>query len=336
MARTFSPQQVKKAERWIILLIGATVAVTVIATLVTSGRSLFANLASIPGHALLWLALATLAANLLRFWRYQIAAQALHLHVPAIRMLYYYTVGYALIPTPGKLGTAIRLWLLKHYHNLPYHRTAPLLVMDFLTDAIATFALASFALLVGGDSRLATVGIILALGLAAGIAGTLLAPRLLMHCLKLLYWLTGRRKARLFARLRRLILTTANVLGARMLLATTTLSLAAWAILGVAIAHLVNGFGQQQISAAAGALSITLSNIGGIITMMPAGVGGAEVTMAGIFKLFGVPLGLAVLATALTRLIVMWSTVLIGLALLPFALRNVSRPPTGSRVDIRA
>lgn len=334
MATTFSPQQLKKAERWIILLISATVAVTLVATLIASGRSLFTNLASIPWSAVVLLVVATIISNLLRGWRYQIAADALHLHVPPLRMLYYYTVGYALIPTPGKVGIAIRMWLLRHYHNLPYRRTAPLLIMDLITDAIANFALASVALLIAGNAKLTGVGIALALALAAGLFGTIIAPQLLGSCVKLLYWLTGKRKPRLFARLLQLINTMSQVFGGRVFLTCTLLSLAAWAILAAAVAHLVTGFGQQPLTVAGGALALTLSNIGGFVTMMPAGVGGAEVTMAGIFSLFGIPLGIAVLATALVRIVTLWFTVLVGLALLPIALRNAPQP-AGGRIDIR-
>jgi uncharacterized protein (TIRG00374 family) len=335
MAKTFSPQQLKKAERWIILLIGATVLVTLVATVIASGRSLATNLVSIPWGGLAWLLVATVVANLLRGWRYQIAAEALHLHVPPLRMLYYYTVGYALTPTPGKVGTAIRLWLLRQYHGLPYRRTTPLLVMDLITDAIANFALASFALLIGGSAHFTGVGIALALALVLGLVGTVIAPHLLGRCVKILYAVSGKRKPRLFARLLQLLNTMSRVFGGKVFLACTLLSLAAWCILGLAMAHLVNGFGQQQLTVAGGALALTLSNIGGFVTMMPAGVGGAEVTMAGLFTLFGIPLGLAVLATALIRIVVLWCTVLVGLAMLPIAMRNAPQP-SGSRVDILA
>lgn len=327
MRLAFSANLLKKAERWVILLIGLTVAATVVVTLFVGSGSLVRNLTHIPGRALLWLALATLVESFLRFWRYHIAGQALGLKVPFWRMMYYYTVGYALIPTPGKVGTAIRLWLLKQYHRLPYRRTAPLMVMDLVSDSLAMCLLASLALLVLNDARLVALGFILAAGLAAGIVGTLVAPRLLVTCVKILYRFAGRRKPRFFARLLQLVGTTSHVLGWQTLLTTTALSAAGWGLVGIAIGNLVTQFGLEPLSAAAGILSITLSTMGGFLTMMPAGVGGAEVTMAGLFTLFGVPLGLAVLATALVRLIVLWATVLVGLALLPFALRRAPRKP---------
>lgn len=321
----FSPTLIKKAERYVLILIGLTVAITVGITFFATSRSLTDDLANIPVGAVWWLVAATVIESTLRFWRYHVAAKALHLNVPWYRLMYYYTVGYGLIPTPGKIGTAIRLWLLKQYHNLPYRRTAPLIVMDLVSDTIAMCSLAALCLLVLDDPRLKTVGVLVGAALVMGLIATLIAPHLMVRCVKLAWWATGKRKPRLFARVLTLVRTTAQVLGPRVLLVTTALSFVGWGLVGIAIGHMVNQFGIASFSMAEGTLAITLATMGGFLTMMPAGVGGAEVTMAGLFTLFSVPFGLAVLVTAITRLIVLWSTVLIGLALLPIAIRRAPK-----------
>ena len=328
MKISFSPTLIKKAERWVIILIGLTVALTVGITVFASGRSLGDDLAQMPFHAIWWLAAATFVESILRFWRYQVASKALGLNVPWYRLMYYYTVGYGLIPTPGKVGTAIRIWLLKQYHKIPYRRSAPLMVMDLVSDTIAMCSLAALCLLVLDDPRLKTVGILVGAALIMGLVSTLIAPHLMARCVKAAYWFTGKRKARLFARILGLVRTTATVLGPRTLLMTTGLSFLGWGIVGIAIGHLVTEFNIPNFTAAEGTLAITLSTMGGFLTMMPAGVGGAEVTMAGLYTLFGVPFGLAVLITAITRLIVLWSTVLVGLLLLPIAIRNAPKEKT--------
>lgn len=324
---TFSPALIKKAEKWILILIGLTVAVTVGITLLASGRSLTDHITAIPMHAVWWLVAATVAESLLRFWRYHVAMKALGItSVPWYRLMYYYTVGYALIPTPGKVGTAIRLWLLRQYHGLPYHRTAPLLVMDLLSDTIAMCSLASLCLLLLEESpRLNMLGWLLSGGILFILLITVIAPRLLETSVKIAYWLTGRSRPRTFARILTLVRTMAHVLGLKVLLTTTALSFVGWALIGIAIGYLATQSGTPSFGAAAGTLAIALSTMGGFVTMMPAGVGGAEVTMAGIFTMFGVPLAQAVLLTAIVRLIVLWSTVLLGLALLPIAIRNAPK-----------
>ncbi len=325
MKFTFSPALVKKAERWVIALIGSTVAVTLIVTLLAGRESFSASLQAISPTALLWLIGLTIFESTVRFYRYDIAARALGLKIPFWRLMYYYTVGYGLLPTPGKVGVAIRLWLIKQYHGISYSRSAPLLIMDFITDALAMASLAAFSLLLIDDPRLNTIGYILGFGLVLGLSGVLLAPRYMASFVKMGYAMAGRRKPRTFARLLMLVRTTSQVLGVKLLFSATALSFVGWASIGIGIAMLMQGFGHQSFTATEGSLIISLATMGGFITMMPAGVGGAEVTMAGLFTMFGVPFAQAVLATALVRLIVLWSTVLVGLGLLPLALRGIPK-----------
>jgi glycosyltransferase 2 family protein len=335
MKFTFSPALVKKAEHYVI---GLTVAVTLVVTLLAGRESFSASLSAISPTALLWLIGLTIFESTVRFYRYDIAARALGLKIPFWRLMYYYTVGYGLLPTPGKVGVAIRLWLIKQYHGIPYSRSAPLLIMDFITDALAMASLAAFSLLLIDDPRLNTIGYILGFGLALGLSGVLLAPRYMASFVKMGYAMSGRRRRRTFARLLMLVRTTSQVLGVKLLFSTMALSFVGWASIGIGIAMLMQGFGHQNFTATEGSLIISLATMGGFITMMPAGVGGAEVTMAGLFTMFGVPFAQAVLATALVRLIVLWSTVLVGLGLLPLALRGIpkSKQERATRKKLKA
>lgn len=325
MKAAFTPALVRKAERWAILTVALMVGISVVATLWISGSSLVENIRRIPMHAVWVLVAATVVQNLLRFARYYIAAQAMHLHVPWYRHLYYFVVGFAMIPTPGKIGMAIRLWLLRQYHGLPYSRTAPLMVMDLVSDAIAMLALVSLSLLVLHDSRLHTLGVLAVTGLVMGTLLALVAPGILRRVLKITYGLSGKRKPRLFARLLGMVRTLSQVFGLRIMGATIGLSFVAWGLYGVAVAYLIQGFGITSFGMAQGNLAMNLSNIGGFLSMMPAGIGGAEVSLGGVFNLFDVPMGVVVLAVVIIRLVDVWLPVLVGFLLLPIAIRNAPK-----------
>ncbi len=314
----------KRAERWILALVGLTVLAMLVGTVLTTKQSLIDHLYNFPYGAVWWLFVATLVESLLRFWRYHTAGNALGLRVPFWRMMYYYTVGYALLPTPGKVGTAIRLWLLKINHQLPYTRTAPLLAMDLISDSIALCALAAIGLAIVGNPLLQGLGWLVGLALVVGVVATLLAPQMLFRLVGMLYALGGHKKARFFARLRQLIRHSSRVLGWRVLCLTTAQSFVGWALVGLAVGHLVSGLG-TPLNMAGGTVVISLGTMGGFLSMMPAGVGGAEAAMGFLLSTMGAPLTTVVLAVAIIRLIVLWLTVLIGLGLLPFALRGGSQ-----------
>jgi uncharacterized membrane protein YbhN (UPF0104 family) len=327
MARfVFNPALRRTAMRWVIGLVSLTVLVTLVTTILTSKKSLMEHLYDFPTQAVLWLLLATIVESVLRFWRYHTAAHALQLNVPLHRMAYYYTVGYALLPTPGKVGTAIRIWLLKEYHGLPYTRTAPLLAMDLVSDSLALCGLAVMGLMVigfylGDGYGLQAMTWLVGVAFMVGLLITLVAPQLLVRLINALYLAMGRRRPRLFARTRRLLRQTTRVLGWRVLLLTTTQSMVGWALVGWAIGHLVSELG-VPLSMAQGSVVVSLGTMGGFLSMMPAGVGGAEATMVFLLTQFGAELSVAVLATALIRLFVVWVTVGAGLILLPFALNG--------------
>jgi uncharacterized protein (TIRG00374 family) len=72
----------------------------------------------------------------------------------------------------------------------------------------------------------------------------------------------------------------------------------------------------------AGPVALCASTILGFLSLMPGGMGGAEASLAGLLHLFGTPLGLALVATVLGRIAVLWLPVAVGFAVLPWALKG--------------
>lgn len=324
MAFQFTPSLLKKAERWVIVLVALTVFITLAVTLTASQKSLADHVYLMPWSGLAVLFIVVVVESFIRSWRYNITAKVLGLKVPYWKMTFYYTVGYGLLPTPGKVGTLIRLWLLNKYHGYTYQRTAPLIVMDLLSDSIGLMSLAALSLAIVDDPRLKAIGWLIGVGLAVGVTMSLITPHLITGFLKKIHRLLGKPKPQLFERVLEILHTAKDVLGWKTIAITSSLSFVGWGMVGIAIALMVSQMG-YPITAAVGNLAISLSTMGGFLTMAPAGVGGAELGMAGIFGLYGVPLAEAVLATALIRILVLWMLVALGLALMPFALRGIPK-----------
>jgi uncharacterized protein (TIRG00374 family) len=66
----------------------------------------------------------------------------------------------------------------------------------------------------------------------------------------------------------------------------------------------------------------------GALPLFPGGIGGAEGTMIGLFALMGVPLGTAIAATAVIRMLTLGFAVVLGFLALPLvaSARAPSRP----------
>ena len=70
--------------------------------------------------------------------------------------------------TPGKVGEALRLWLLERCHGYRYERTAPLLIGDRLGDAVAITllclrGLSAFGAIYGAGTLVAAGALLVAL-----------------------------------------------------------------------------------------------------------------------------------------------------------------------------
>ena len=64
--------------------------------------------------------------------------------VPFGRTALVYVAGFSMTPTPGKMGEALRLWLLERIHGFRYARTAAVMIGDRVGDLAAILALCLF------------------------------------------------------------------------------------------------------------------------------------------------------------------------------------------------
>src|SRR3954468_5622441 len=93
-----------------------------------------------------WAALGGLglaAANyLVRFLRWQYYLRVLKLAVPAGESFLVFLGGFALTITPGKLGEAVKAFLLRESRGIPVARTAPIVIAERFSDLVGLLLLA--------------------------------------------------------------------------------------------------------------------------------------------------------------------------------------------------
>jgi uncharacterized membrane protein YbhN (UPF0104 family) len=262
----------------------------------------------------------SLGNYVLRGWRWVLLGRAFGVAAPAGRQMLYFFAGFALTVTPGKLGEVVRLWLLRRHHGVPYARSMPLLAGDRVMDmvAICLLALAGAAL----TSQYVLVTAVLAAACVALLAALTHAP-LLLH---LIDWAERRlrRAPGLFARAREVCATLPAIGRPAVLLPALLLSLFGWlaeCLLLMLVVHALGtpiGFGESM-------LVFCLAAVAGAVSLLPGGLGAADVGLLGLLRLVAVPEPSAIVATILVRLATLWFAVLLGLATLPFALRRRTR-----------
>ena len=227
-----------------------------------------------------------------------------------------YVAGYALTPTPGNVGEAVRgLWLVRQ--PLSTAQSLAIFGAERLADLLCLLLMALPAL--GwlawlkwhNDSGLTVFGLgfwgwgagLLAVAVLGVLAAFAVARRIIRQprWAARLAWLQEAWHCLAHQPCRWLVLT-----------------LAAWAAQGVAVALLCRAAG-LDLSAWLAAGFYALAMVGGALSALPAGLGGTEAVLVALLVGQGAAVGTAVAVTVLVRLLTLWLAVALGLLALLYS-----------------
>lgn len=240
----------------------------------------------------------TLVNYLIRFWRWQIYLARLGLDVPAGHSFLVFGAGLTMTLSPAKLGEVLKSALLRRSYGIPVSRSAPIVVVERMTDALGIVVLGVLALVAAQSSS----GWPLLVVAAAGAALLVVALRAPLH--PRLHRLAEARSAAL------------DLVGVRLLLGATLLSAASWFFECLAAYVCVRGLGIDT-GLADVTLVFTVASLAGALSFLPGGLGVAEGSMTALLQLLaGLARAEAVAATVLIRLVTLWFAVAVGLVAL--------------------
>src|SRR4051794_23641459 len=126
----------------ILIGVAAGVAVYVGFTVWADARNVGRALASFAWTAALAGVGLALCNYLVRFLRWHYYLRVLGLEVPAGESLLVFLGGFALTVTPGKLGEAVKAFLLRESRGIPATRTAPIVLAERFTHLVGLLLLA--------------------------------------------------------------------------------------------------------------------------------------------------------------------------------------------------
>lgn len=224
-----------------------------------------------------------------------------------------YVAGYALTPTPGNVGEAVRgLWLVRQ--PLGTAQSLAIFGAERLADLLCLLLMAlpalgwlwlhsAWGLTAWGLGFWGWGAGLLALAAAAVMVVFVLARRII-------------RQPRWAARLA--WLQEAWHCLAHQPWRWLALTLAAWAAQGVAVALLCRAAG-LDIAAWLAAGFYALAMVGGALSALPAGLGGTEALLVALLVGQGAAVGTAVALTVLVRLLTLWLAVALGLLALLYS-----------------
>ena len=267
-------------------------------------------------------ALSLAAANYaLRLLRWSFYLKVLGIGVPwRINILVFFS-GLAMSITPAKAGELLKSYLLRDRAGVPVARSAPVVVMERLTDLISVVLLA----LIGIALLPVPVLGVLAVGLALCVAATIL--------------IATRKVDRLFTLplLRRwdnALRTSHDALrqltSFRVMLCGVVLGAAAWLGEGLALWVVLDGL-DARVSLVRALPIYAAATLVGALTTLPGGLVGTEGSIVALLQQSGLARGAASAGTLIVGLTTLWFAVAVGLGAL--ACLNRVRPNQGPTAD---
>lgn len=251
----------------------------------------------------LGLAVANYVLRLLR-WSYYLRVLEIDVHW-GINILVFLS-GLAMSITPAKAGELLKSYWLLDRAGIPVSRSAPVVVMERLTDAVSMVLLALVGIALLPVTVLVVLGVILGIcGAAMAFIGSRSVDRLFS-----LPWL-HRWSSDLSASrdtLRQLASFPVVLIG-------LILGAAAWFCEGLALWVILDGVNAQASLIRAIPIYAAATLVGGITTL-PGGLVGTEGSMVALLQQSGIGRGAGSAGTLIVRLATLWFAVAIGLVAL--------------------
>ena len=260
-----------------------------------------------------------LSNYLLRFLRWAFYLKVLKIEAPVGISALVFLSGLAMSITPGKAGELVKCYLLNSKTQVPVSRSAPVVVMERLTDVISVIILG----LTGFVLLPVPVIVVLAVALVVSVIGLMFA--LSRHALRL----TGLPILSKWSELLRDSQEGFKELAApRVMVVGVAIGAVAWFAEGLALWVILRGIG-SEIDLVRALPIYAAATLVGAVTALPGGLVGTEGSMLAFLQQSGVTWAGASAGTVLIRLVTLWFAVLVGL----LALLALRRIPAAEPVD---
>lgn len=251
----------------------------------------------------------------IRAWRWHWLVRASGVQTRFSQNLVHLLGGFAMTATPGRLGELIRLRWLKKETGHAFTRLVPIAFADRAIE-LGSMLLLVLGVLAFGSLGTGSVWILITV--TTGLVIVVCQPRLLEVCVLWLWQAVGHRKARLFAKLRRMIHQLRNVMRPTVLVPILVIGVLGWASEGIAF-WLLLGWLDTSLPLATATAIFMVAILAGALSGLPGGLGGTEATGVALLVLQAVPFETAVLAILIIRVTTLWFAVLVGMIVLPVA-----------------
>jgi uncharacterized protein (TIRG00374 family) len=224
--------------------------------------------------------------------------------------------GLAMTITPGKIGGFIKSYFIKESVRAPISSTAPLVVVERLTDGISMLILAGLGTI---SYPYGKEVVIISFILAAAAVFVMQKPSLFYKILSFFSSLKFFKKIR--PAMENFYINGYKTLKWRPLILAIAIGVISWSFEGIVFYFVSKGLG-VPLPLFTCIFVVSFSFIVGALSMLPGGLGVTEGSLLGLLVLMGLDKSTATAATLITRFSTFWFGIGIGFIGLMIAYRN--------------
>jgi uncharacterized protein (TIRG00374 family) len=265
--------------------------------------------------------LLSLANYFIRFLKWQLYLKSLFIKINRKESLAIFFSGLAFAITPAKMGEVYKSYLLKVKFNIPISKTAPIVIIDRLTDFISFIFLGGLGVFIFRYCVLFFISLSIFLALLLFILSSKKFSFLFLNKLS---------KFRFFRNflpyLENVWNSTIIMTDPKIILISIFLGLFAWSAECLAFWVVLQGINITNISVFSAFFIYAFSMILGAISMIPGGLGIQESSMAGLLILMSLNKTQSTAATLIVRAGTLWFAVLVGIFALIITQRSLKKP----------
>lgn len=243
---------------------------------------------------------------IVRFLRWEFYLRKIGIKIPLPKSFLIFTSGLTMSITPGKFGEALKSYLLKITDDVKISRSAPIVVVERLTDFIALVILALYGSFYFNYGKEITIGI--------GFA--ILGGIFMVGKKKFFYTVLERIKKvigdKFTTRVHTAYSSALELIELKVLIPSILIAIVSWFFECIGFYLVTHGY-STGVSLNLATFIYSFSTIAGAISMLPGGLGPTEGSMTGLLILNKIPKDIAVAITIIIRFATLWFAVAIGL-----------------------
>ena len=241
----------------------------------------------------------------LRYVKWDIFLKKAGVRLSFKQNLFVFISGLSMIVTPGKLGEVWKGWLIKDISGDDLSRTVPVVILDRVTDVLSLVILSAFGILSYREGiYLLVILLFLILVFYISVTSKIISEKMIRIV---------ENKARKFSgNIKGMHGTFQRLMETKVFISLSLLNVLAWFCECLGFYFVILGF-DRSLSVPLSTFIFSFASLAGGVSMIPGGIGLAEVTITGFLQHYGFSPSIAIGTAIVVRFGSFWYGVVLGL-----------------------